>query len=395
MMRLGLLIGVIVSERSRGHVLCSNGVAGAHSGAYFCCDGRCAVCATQGCASQSSGAFGGNLRAAFHECCVSRDNVRARRASLGLNETCRDWQDRRCILGPRAPPLDAPIGETPLLSPNALSAKTGLSTLPDFAIEYVHPSKTGGGTVESFLAPCRRFVGQSQRVHTGSSHHFDTLYKGFQGETSKFNVSLAVISLRDPAERAISHWMMVHGAITNTTMSRVGSSRSWTIADAKKLISTANLRVNGRFKGLFHYHTHYFPGIAVRNDSRIVALCTETLTEDLIQLRDAACPELAGRADEQALKNKTVKAKAYSKMHIARASGSQYNISQELRQAIYRAFPLDRDLHQYYCECRPDAPATSLSKDAGAYGECPPWRWSPNWGWWSPLALAARPAASL
>ena len=95
---------------SRGrhrNALCSNGTAAlrAHAGAYFCCDGRCAGCAAQGCASRSAAAFGGNISAALHECCLSPESVRARRASLGLNETCRDPQDRRCILlGPHAPP---------------------------------------------------------------------------------------------------------------------------------------------------------------------------------------------------------------------------------------------------------------------------------------------------
>jgi hypothetical protein len=220
-----------------------------------------------------------------------------------------------------------------------------LAALPYHSIESIHPPKTGGGTVETYLKRCQRFV-IDLRLPDGRSHHYDYMAGAFAGRTTRFNVSLAVVSLRDPAERVVSQWMMVHGALSNKTMALESASRSWVLADLPQLLQAANLRVNGRFKGILPY-PYYFQQIAW-NDTRVAVICTETLSDDVLRLRQAVCPELSGSPDEIQLKNYS----SQLQKHVARSKNVGYNISLELRKALYAKMPNDKALYDHFCRRR-------------------------------------------
>ena len=108
---------------------------------------------------------------------------------------------------------------------------------------------------------------------------------------------------------------------------------------------------HGRQMPLRSQSRFFFGADTAWDDPRISVLCTDTLEADTRRLRRAACfAPYAGAHEPFAHEHRTYNASVRAS---PRASGG-YNISAAARALIYKLFPEEKELHDYFCHCRPE-----------------------------------------
>lgn len=203
---------------------------------------------------------------------------------------------------------------------------------------FIHIAKNGGGSAYEYLRECRNV-----QVPFGA-------HKISVAMVLAVNRS-AIVVLRDPADRVISEYQwsssldlgkdyddhVHHSHVRPHDTAPQGMSWNATLLPALLAHAKAHLKPQA-----------FYTGGASLNDSKVTVLCTEQLSLGLEQISRRLC--------NAPTSHNITRAVPWLHRTQAPGEGVHYNMTEDLRQVLRRAYAQDTELHQRYCSPSPLPP---------------------------------------